>query len=84
MVLGYYPSPEADPLILDNLTARIAAAAERTDLVPVYSFNGTDLWLAVNGLEPRRVGSADRLSRWRAYQSRLMQQMAMGRETVVQ
>ena len=78
MVLAYYRSPAAEPLILDNLTARIAPAGERTDLVPVYSFNGADLWLAINRVEGKRVGNADRLSRWRAYQSRLMQQMAAG------
>ncbi len=78
MVLAYYRSPAAEPLILDNLTARIAPAGERTDLVPVYSFNGADLWLAINRVEDKKVGDADRLSRWRAYQSRLMQQMAAG------
>jgi predicted transglutaminase-like cysteine proteinase len=79
MVLAYYPSVDAEPLILDNLTQRIVAAGERDDLVPVYSFNGVDLWLAVNRLEGRKVGEADRLSRWRAYQARLMRQMAVDR-----
>lgn len=78
MVLAYYPSPDAEPWILDNLTARIQPAGERNDLVPVYSFNGADLWLAVNRLEGKKVGDADRLSRWQAYQAKLMQQMAVG------
>jgi hypothetical protein len=45
--------------------------------VPVYSFNGADLWLAVNRLEGKKVGEADRLSRWQAYQAKLMQQMGV-------
>lgn len=79
MVLAYYPTPDAEPLILDNLTGRILPADQREDLVPVYSFNGTDLWLAVNRLENRRVGAADRLTRWQAYQVRLLQQMTAQR-----
>jgi len=79
MVLAYYSAPAAEPLILDNLTPRIAPAGERTDLIPVYSFNGADLWLAINREQGKKVGNADRLSRWRGYQKRLMQQMAAGR-----
>ena len=78
MVLAYYPSADAEPLILDNLTKEIQPAGERTDLVPVYSFNGADLWLAVNRMEGKKVGGSDRLSRWQAYQTKLMQQMGVG------
>ena len=80
MVLAYYPSADAEPLILDNLTETIEAAGERDDLVPVYSFNGADLWLAVNRLEGKKVGEADRISRWQAYQAKLMRQMAVDRK----
>jgi predicted transglutaminase-like cysteine proteinase len=79
MVLAYYPSVDAEPLILDNLDDGILPAGARTDLVPVYSFNGADLWLAVNRIDGRRVGGSDRISRWQAYQARLMQQMAVDR-----
>jgi predicted transglutaminase-like cysteine proteinase len=78
MVLAYYPSAEAEPLILDNLSQKIQPAGERPDLVPVYSFNGADLWLAVNRVEGKKLGKSDRLSRWQAYQDKLMQQMAVG------
>ena len=78
MVLAYYPDAKAEPLILDNLTDRMDPAGRRTDLVPVYSFNGADLWLAANRLEGRRVGSSDRLSRWQEFQDKLMRQMAVG------
>ena len=66
------------PLILDNLTDQILTAGERDDLVPVYGFNGADLWLAVNRTEGKKIGGAARLSRWQAYQARLMQQMSVG------
>jgi predicted transglutaminase-like cysteine proteinase len=46
MVLAYYPTPDADPYILDNLTGKIAPASERNDLEPVYSFNDDDMWAA--------------------------------------
>ncbi len=43
MVLAYYPSPGAEPLILDNLEDGVRPASERDDLVPVYSFNDEDI-----------------------------------------
>ena len=46
MVLAYFPTPQADPLILDNLVPEIRPASRRQDLVPVYSFNVNGLWLA--------------------------------------
>lgn len=46
MVLAYYPTPDADPYILDNLTDKLLPASQRTDLEPVYSFNDEDLWAA--------------------------------------
>ncbi|MDX8379269.1 MAG: transglutaminase-like cysteine peptidase [Gallionella sp.] len=45
MVLAYYPTPDADPYILDNLKKSVLHASDRPDLVPVYSFNDEDLWL---------------------------------------
>ena len=46
MVLTYYPTPDAMPLVLDNLDGEVKPASERNDLVPIYSFNGDGLWLA--------------------------------------
>lgn len=66
MVLAYYPTPEAEPLILDNLKPRVLPAGKRPDLVPVYSFNGDNLWLAkeLRG-RGKLVGSSSRISLWR-------------------
>jgi len=44
MVLAYYPAPDADPYILDNLTGKLLPASFRDDLEPVYSFNDDDMW----------------------------------------
>lgn len=63
MVLAWYLTPEAIPLILDSLTNTISPATQRMDLLPVYSFNNTGLWLQGNQ-NNKRVGDSKRLSRW--------------------
>src|SRR5690625_814124 len=60
MVLGYYPEPNAEPLILDNLTGLIRRASQRPDLTPVFSFISDGVY--VSGEAPRSV---DNISRWR-------------------
>lgn len=65
MVLAYYPTPDADPLILDNIIGEIRRGSERPDLIPVYSFNGDGLWVAVQRSLGRNVGDASRLAQWR-------------------
>ena len=63
MVLAYHPSPEAEPLILDNLIGEIRPASRRPDLAPVFSFNGDGLW---QGVGTQTAGDpVARLSRWR-------------------
>jgi predicted transglutaminase-like cysteine proteinase len=63
MVLTYYTSPEAMPLVLDSLTDIIQPASQRTDLLPVYSFNAEGLWLP-GAKGNQKVGDTKRLSRW--------------------
>ncbi|MFK8333318.1 cysteine protease LapG [Pseudomonas sp. BJa5] len=63
MVLTYYASPNAMPLVLDSLMDAIKPANERTDLIPVYAFNGEGLWLTGAGGN-KKVGDTKRLSRW--------------------
>jgi predicted transglutaminase-like cysteine proteinase len=65
MVLTYYASPDAVPLVLDNLVADILPSSERKDLLPVYSFNGNGLWLAKSRGTDQRIGPSSRLSRWK-------------------
>lgn len=71
MVLAWYPEPDADPLILDNLINDIKPASQRTDLEPVYSFNGDGLWLNRSGGERTRIGQAENLARWQDLNDRL-------------
>ena len=63
MVLTYYSTPEAMPLVLDSLIDTIEPASQRTDLLPVYAFNGEGMWLTGAGGN-RKVGDSKRLSRW--------------------
>jgi predicted transglutaminase-like cysteine proteinase len=64
MVLAYYPTPEAEPLVLDNLQPAIRPAGERPDLTPVFSFNAEGLWQGVGSI--RANGDPlTRLSKWR-------------------
>jgi predicted transglutaminase-like cysteine proteinase len=58
MVLTYYSSPNAMPLVLDSLMDDIKFANQRNDLVPVYSFNAEGLWLTGAGGD-RKVGDQD-------------------------
>ena len=75
MVVTYFPQPGADPLVLDNIDKRIRRASTRTDLLPVYSFNGANLWLAKERGRGKLVGGSDRLGRWRGLNERMRSQV---------
>jgi predicted transglutaminase-like cysteine proteinase len=63
MVLTFYSSPTADPLVLDNLIDEIRPASQRKDLLPVYAFNAEGLYLpGANG--GKRSSDSKKLSRW--------------------
>ena len=64
MVVTYYETPGAEPLVLDNLDPEILSASKRNDLMPVFSFNGSGLWLAKERSRGRKVGNSDRYKRW--------------------
>ena len=63
MVLTYYSSPNAMPLVLDSLINEIKPASERQDLLPVYSFNAEGLFLP-GAQGNKKVSDTKRLSRW--------------------
>jgi len=46
MVLTYFSSPSAEPLILDNTNFKVFPASSRQDLKPIYNFNGDSLYLS--------------------------------------
>ncbi len=68
MVLAYYPQPDADPWILDNLVDEVQTGSVRNDLIPVYSFNDDDLWLASGN---SRKGGAANVRLWRELLSKM-------------
>jgi predicted transglutaminase-like cysteine proteinase len=73
MVLAFYPRPDADPLVLDNLEPRIQPATARPDLSPVFSFNVDGLWQGVGSI--RAAGDPlVRLSHWREVVARSRQE----------
>ncbi len=74
MVLTYYTTPNAVPLVLDNLIAEIKPATQRRDLTPVYAFNGDGLWLAKERNTARVSSGPGNIRFWRELRSR------MGRE----
>jgi predicted transglutaminase-like cysteine proteinase len=76
MVLTYYPTPEAEPLVLDNLVGAIKPAHERTDLTPLYSFNARGLWAAKERVLGKWLGPAEDINLWKD----LMQRMQQGPE----
>lgn len=72
MVLSYYPMPEEEPLILDNLITEIRPASRRPDLTTVFGFNAEGLW--VGGAMPRVTQSSQRLSRWQSVLVRMREE----------
>lgn len=70
MVLAYYPTSNAVPVILDNLDPEIRPATQRRDLLPIYSFNGQNLWLMKERTSGKLAGKASRLSLWNDLRSR--------------
>ena len=68
MVLAYYARPDAEPLILDNLDPIIKPASQRTDLIPVYSFNDDEVQLAQGGARAK----PSQIRQWLSVQERLI------------
>lgn len=71
MVLGYFAQPADEPLVLDNMISSVRPASQRTDLVPVFSFNSDGLWAA--GAASSSADPTARLSRWRDVLDRMRQ-----------
>jgi predicted transglutaminase-like cysteine proteinase len=75
MVLAYYPRPDAEPLVLDNLEDTVRPASERTDLIPVYSFNDEEVWIESQG----RRGSPRQIRNWSLLLERLERELRLDR-----
>lgn len=64
MVLTYYEKIGAEPLVLDNLSETIDKASKRADLIPIFTFNGTGLWLAHQRGQGKLAGASSRITPW--------------------
>ena len=73
MVLTYYESPSDVPLVLDNLTTDVQPANKRADLLPIYSFNRTGVWVAKRMGRGEFVGKSDNLTLWNDLLERMPQ-----------
>ncbi len=69
MVLGYYATPDADPLVLDSLVGSMSPASQRQDLTPVFSFNGHGIYVA-----GAAATSPDRIGHWRSLLAKMQKE----------
>ena len=72
MVLSYYPAPDDEPLVLDNLISDIRPASRRADLTTIFGFNAEGLW--VGGTTPRASSATQRLSKWQSVLARMREE----------
>ena len=68
MVLAYYATPDAEPLIMDNLDARVRPSSQRSDLEPVYSFNDDEVQVVQGNLR----GKPSQIRAWLTLQTQLI------------
>jgi len=79
MVLAYYEAPDSEPLILDNLNKKIEFASQRADLLPIYSFNGKDLWLSKERGQGRSIkGGSQSINLWHDLNIRMQKERELG------
>lgn len=69
MVLSYYPAPNQEPLVLDNLISDIRPASRRPDLTTIFGFNAEGLW--VGGASTPVASATQRLSKWQSVIARM-------------
>jgi predicted transglutaminase-like cysteine proteinase len=75
LVLLYYPGPGLDPLVLDSLADAIEPSSRRTDLLPIYSFNASDLWAAKQRGKGDMIGNARRVKPWRELLAKMIEEL---------
>ncbi|MGJ0485602.1 MAG: transglutaminase-like cysteine peptidase [Methylomicrobium sp.] len=79
MVLNYQCDGSAENLVLDNIVPVIMPSVDRTDLLPVYSFNASGLWVAKQQGMGQQVGGSGRLSLWTELLSRISKPFSSNR-----
>ena len=73
MVLIYFENKKAIPLVLDNFNPRILPANKRPDLKPIYSFNGSGLWMSKSKGLGKKVKNSSGVSAWAKLLQRIEQ-----------
>lgn len=65
IVLTYYESPDATPLVLDSNDPRILPANQRRDLRPIFNFNADKIYMSKQrGLGRELPGGKINLDKW--------------------
>ena len=64
MVLTYFATPTSIPLVLDNFNYKIFPANKRKDLIPVYNFNGDNLYIAQKSGYGKKVQQNTSYKKW--------------------
>jgi len=77
MVLAWYRSPDAEPLLLDNIDPRLLPASQRPDLSPVYGFNEEGLWQGTSRNASAPITQVQMLSKWTDLQWRVKAEMQL-------
>lgn len=73
MVLIYIEKPNQIPFVLGNFNTKLLPANKRTDLTPIYSFNGQGLWLAKSKGLGNKVKNSQGVSAWDTMLERIEQ-----------
>ena len=71
VVVGYFDSPNVDPLILDSVVDDIVLARERSDLSLILGFNSKGLWVFKNGVRHKISTNPKRLRPWKELMQRM-------------
>ncbi len=79
MVLIYFEKPNQVPYVLDNFNTKLLPANKRSDLTPIYSFNGQGLWLAKSKGLGNKVKNSPGVSAW----STMLQRIEQGELTPI-
>ncbi len=72
MVLSYFASPGATPLVLDNLIPEIKPADQRHDLLALFSFNDSGLWLSQSNGKQQKISHSSALTKWKNLKMRML------------
>jgi len=62
MILAYYESFDSNPYILDSFNKKLLRGNERKDIVSVYEFNSTTVWLTDESFHKLGKGKPEHLA----------------------